>query len=336
MQAVDRTDTIHLNGNVRLSEWSWYNCDIMSAQHHYVSKFHLRQFLDPDSLSQRDPWLWQGRIADGVVKRRAPKNVGTKSLLFDGPGGLADRNATLESFLANEVEGPAAAAIREVCRQPYGSGFEMPPALMRYLGWAAARNLPMQQLFSDWARAGWTNPDQMLVEPPPEGLLGAIDSKRAIAMTHSTFGARVFPWDANLTVLAKEGWILDYNDSAGFLESVHIQAYYFQVRFFPRFHWFALHAPDGEFFVIADRAVGWAADGYIDAPPSCLRHPSAFVLAPLSRSLVIVGRHTTDSWNVTPSQVNALIALWAQEWIAGPTQFTVEAALDARRRASSV
>ena len=63
----------------------------MGAQHHYVSKFHLRQFLDPELLSQKDPWLWQGFVPDGPVKRRAPQNVGTRPLMFDGPGGLADR-----------------------------------------------------------------------------------------------------------------------------------------------------------------------------------------------------------------------------------------------------
>jgi hypothetical protein len=94
----------------------------MSAQHHYVSQFHLRQFLDIDSLDHRDPWLWQGWIADGAVKRRAPKNVGAERLLFDGPGGLRDRRATLESFLAQEVEAPAAEAMRELCGRAPGDG----------------------------------------------------------------------------------------------------------------------------------------------------------------------------------------------------------------------
>ncbi|MGH6912070.1 MAG: DUF4238 domain-containing protein, partial [Phenylobacterium sp.] len=58
----------------------------MSAQHHYVSQFHLRQFTDPDSLALKDPWLWVGSVPNGPIKRRAPKNVGTKTLMFDGPG----------------------------------------------------------------------------------------------------------------------------------------------------------------------------------------------------------------------------------------------------------
>ncbi len=278
----------------------------------------------------RDRWLWQGFVPDGPVKRRAPKNVGTANLMFDGPGGLADRDATLESFLAHEVEGPAAEAMREVCRWPSGSEVELPPALTRYLAWAAARSLPMQTLEAFWAETGFGRADEV-AEPPPEGLLKASESQRDVQMLHPTLGCRLFPTGSDFERARAEGWFPDMRERMNFLESVHIQAYYFQVRFFPRFKWFTLHAPKGEFFVIADRAVGWAADGYIDAPPSCLRHPSAYVLAPISRSLVVVARHTKEKWQVTTRRINALIACWALDWIAGPTQATVESALEARR-----
>lgn len=244
----------------------------VSAQHHYVSKFHLRQFLDPDSLSQKDPWLWQGFLPHGPIKRRAPKNVGTKSLMFDGPGGLADRESTLESFLANEVEGPAAEAMREICSRQGGSGGAIPPALTRYLAWAAARSLPMRELFNNWASAGLADPDREMIEPPPDGLMAASDPKRDVRMVHPTLGARTFPHGVDLNASVRDGWTPDYNDPANFLESVHIQAYYFQARFFPRLRWFMLRPPEGEFFVLADRAVVWAANGFVDAPPSCLRN----------------------------------------------------------------
>ena len=252
--------------------------------------------------------------------------------MFGGPGGLADRDATLESFLADEVEGPAAEATREVCRWPSGSGGELPPALTRYLAWAAARSLPMQTLEHSWAEKGFGGAEQV-VEPPPEGLLKASESQRDVQMLHPKLGCRVFPAGSDFERAVAAGWLPDMRDPMNFLESVHIQAYYFQVRFFPRFKWFTLHAPDGEFFVIADRAVGWAADGYIDAPPSCLRHPSAYVLAPISRSLLLVGKYTKEKWQVTTRRINALIACWAHDWIAGPTQATVESALEARRLA---
>jgi hypothetical protein len=190
----------------------------------------------------------------------------------------------------------------------------------------------MRRLFSGWAAVHRDASEVQVVEPPLE-FLTTTCPQRAVAMVHSTLGSRRFPSDADFGVLAEEGWIPDFNDRDNFLEMVHSQAHYFQRRFFPRFRWFTLHAPAGEFFVIADRAVGWAADGYVDAPPSCLRDPSAYVLAPLSSTIVLVGRHTTDPWRVTPAQVNAVISVWAHDWIAGPTRRTVEAALAARRAA---
>jgi hypothetical protein len=291
----------------------------------------LRQFLDPDSLSKKDPWLWQGFVPDGPVKRRAPKNIGTRPLLFDGPGGLADRESSLESFLANEVEGLAAQAIREVCLRPHGSDIVLQTALMRYLAWAAARCLPMQQLFREWVAAGLADRDHRMAEPPPEGLINATDPQRDIRMVHPTLGTRKFAHGSNLDAAIRDGWKPDYDDPANFLESVHIQAYYFQARFFPRLRWSALRAPDSEFSVMADRAIGWAADGYVNAPPSYLRDPSAYVLAPISRNLVLVGRHQTEPWRVTPAQVNAVIAVWAHEWIVGPTEQVVTDAIAARR-----
>ncbi|HET6250250.1 MAG TPA: DUF4238 domain-containing protein [Tepidisphaeraceae bacterium] len=304
----------------------------MSAKHHYVSQFHLRHFVDPNSTSKKDPWLWQGWIPDGPVKRCAPKNMGWKRGMFDGPGALLDRDATLESFLSNEVEGPAATAMRALSLRLPGTGGELPIALTRYLAWAAARSLPMQTLGNFWGEKGFGR-NGAVAEPPPKGLLNAVRLPRDVAMRHPTLGRRVFPPGSEMDQAIIDGWHPDMSERANFLEGVHIQAYYFQARFFPRFKWFALHAPKGEFFVIADRAVGWAADGYIDAPPSCLRDPSAYVLAPITKSLVLVGRHKTNAWHVAPSQVNAVVASWAHEWIAGPTRDTVEAALDARRRA---
>ena len=82
----------------------------MSKQHH-VSRFHLSGFCDPAGVGTRNPWLWIGSTADQSVRRRSPKNVGTVPGMFDGPGGFSDASASLEMFLANEVEGPAATTL---------------------------------------------------------------------------------------------------------------------------------------------------------------------------------------------------------------------------------
>ncbi len=305
----------------------------MTAQHHYISQFHLKQFTDPDSLSLKDPWLWIGSVSEGVVYRRAPKKVATKRELFDHPGCFADRDRSVECFLANEVEGPASVAMREMCSRAPGSGGDIRPELSRYLAWAAARSLPMQTLFADWASTYRGLKDAVLAESPPDGLLQAKEIHEDHALAHAVHGKQVFPASSDFDALVADGWYPDPTDPATFAQMVHVQAYYFQVRFFPRLKWFMLHAPPEDFFVIADRAVGWVADTVINAPPSALRDPSAYVLAPLSRNLVLVGRHDDSPWSVTPQQVNAVVACWSSEWIAGPTESTVAAALEARRRA---
>jgi hypothetical protein len=251
--------------------------------------------------------------------------------MFDGRGGLSDEDAKLENFLANQVEGPAAAELGKLCDHPPRGIDALPPAVSRYLAWAAARSLPMQALENWWGENGFGQHSE-IVEPPPDGMLETAELQRDVQMIHPTFGRRLFSAGSDLGQASNEGWFPDMRDRTNFLESVHIQAYYFQVRFFPRFKWFALHAPPEAFFIIADRPVGWIADGYIDAPPSSLRHPSAYVLAPVCRNLCLVGRHSTEPWLVTPAQVNTVIATWAQEWIAGPAEATVRTALEDRQR----
>ena len=137
------------------------------SRDHYVSRFHLREFCDPTSLHTPDPWLWIGTFSDSSVKRRSPRNVGTVAELFAGPGGLADDSeTTIEEFLANQVESPAAFALRALSAG--ASNRELPPALMRYLAWAASRSLPMQRLHGQWAERFGAR--LATVEAPPDGL----------------------------------------------------------------------------------------------------------------------------------------------------------------------
>lgn len=111
------------------------------------------------------------------------------------------------------------------------------------------------------------------------------------------------------------------------LEMLHLQAWYFQVRHFPRLSWIRLDAPAGEWFITSDRGVAWLADGYADTPPAALRHATVQVVAPLTRRIALVGRHETSKLEVTPRQVNRLVAFAASNWVAGPTSDTVEKAL---------
>lgn len=115
------------------------------------------------------------------------------------------------------------------------------------------------------------------------------------------------------------------------LEAMHMQAWYFQVRHFPRLKWSRLDCPGGEHFVTSDRAVTWLADGFADTPPTALRHPTAEVVAPLTRKTVLVGRHSAAPLSVKPREVNRFVAFTASEWVAGPTRRVVEQAMIDRR-----
>lgn len=169
-----------------------------------------------------------------------------------------------------------------------------------------------------------------LVEPPPEGLMATLARSRPIKLTHPMLGERLVSEAEDASSFLESGWIPDLTERANFLEGVHIQAYYFQVRWFPRLQWFSLRAPVGTFFIIGDRPVGWGVPECLDAPPSCLRDRDAFLIAPLGRSLALIGRNNPEPWSVTPSDINSMLASWAQEWIAGPSKDTVADAIHRR------
>jgi hypothetical protein len=149
-------------------------------------------------------------------------------------------------------------------------------------------------------------------------------------LIHPTLGVRTISETEDPTALFDAGWLPDPTERANFLEGVHIRAYYFQTRWFPRLRWFTLRPPVGSFFVIGDRPVGWGVPDCLDAPPACLRDPSAFLIAPLGRSLALIGRNRPQAWSVTPEQVNAVLAAWSHKWIAGPTHSSVAEAIRQR------
>jgi hypothetical protein len=188
----------------------------------------------------------------------------------------------------------------------------------------------MQKLGIEWCgQLGQSINDETL-EPPPPGLNEASVLDRPVALVEQGSGRRIISEGDQTERLLDDGWIPDLTDRDNFLEGAHIQAYYFQVRWFPRLKWFTLRPPAGEFFVIGDRPVGWGLPDCLDAPPSCLRDPSAFLIAPISSGLALVGKNRLESWSVTPRQVNSILATWSQEWIAGSTKQVVLAALHDR------
>jgi len=166
-----------------------------------------------------------------------------------------------------------------------------------------------------------------VIEPPPDGFDGITERVRSHCLEDPDTGERHEVTDLeDFAARCRRGWkwVLRNDD---LLESLHMQAWYFQVRHFPRLSWVRLDAPAGEWFITSDRGVAWIANGYADTPPAALRDPTAEVVAPLTKGIVFVGRHGSKELRVTPREVNRFVACAASGWVAGPTRGVVEQAI---------
>lgn len=302
----------------------------MGDRHHYVPQFHLKGFADPSSTASPDPWLWIADCADGEIRRRAPKNLGWERDLYAVPGAFSSADARLEEYLAQKIEAPAAAALRVFSKGPAGSRGSIPGELMRYLSWAAARTPAMRNLYQGWIDSD-IHADAPVAEAPIAWLKSATDRYRLHWMEHEIHGFRDDARPEDVAQLKAEGWRLLVN-AEDFGELLHVQAQYFHDRFFPRLHWLILDAPDKEHFIIGDRPVVWGFAGAIDVPPAALRHPAAQLVAPLTRSLALVGFNPASEspTAIKVQDINRAVSIGAQDWIAGPTKPTVLAALKLR------
>lgn len=302
----------------------------MGSRHHYVSQFHLRGFTDPEVAKPQEPWLWVADCATGSIQRRAPKNLAWSNDVFAGPGGLADRDSSLEAFLATHVEGPAAFTLRAFASRPQGERSAVPAEVGRYLAWAAARSVSMRQLYQDWIDELPDVTDAVFVEPPPSGFEQMAPVTRLHRMEHPVLGIREV-MSEEVDLLRRQGWrfLVGKDD---FLELVHLQAWYFQVRFFPRLRWIILDAPPSRYFVLGDRPVVWGFDGAVDSQPRALRHPDVQLVATLTRSLALFAHHASvpPPGAISYQDVNRILAAAAQDWIAGPTRDVVAEALSAQ------
>jgi len=301
----------------------------MAIRAHTVPRFYLSGFAAPESEVTPDPFVWLGSLTTGEIKRRSPKNISIARGLYDGPGGFDDPSRSIEAHLS-KIETAASSAIRAfVATEPH-EGANPPPEIWRFLAWQAARTPGWMELVQEWVNDWDPNTTTQVVEPPPEGLDNIKDKIRTYCVEDPRSGQRQEVGDLEeLRAYRKRGWkwVLRSDDQ---LELMHMQAWYFQIRHFPRLSWVRLNTPDDEWFITSDRAVAWLADGFADTPPSALRHPTTQVVAALTRKTVLVGRHGTKRLQVTPREVNRFIASAASGWVAGPTRGVVEQAIQDR------
>jgi hypothetical protein len=270
-----------------------------------------------------------GDLATGETKKRSPKNISIARGFYDGPGGLTDPESSLEAHLS-QIEAAAAAAIRRFVATPTLGGASPPAEVWRFLAWQAARTPGwidvVQAAVDKWDPSS----ELKTVEPPPVGFDHIAERNRSYCVEDPRTGARNEAQNAiELVEFRKRGWrwVLRSTDQ---LEMIHVQAWYFQVRHFPRLSWVRLDSPPGDWFVTSDRGVTWLAGGLTNTPPAALRDSTAQVFAPLTRKTMLVGRNTVEKFSVTAREVNACIARTASTWIAGPTEEVVKLALTDR------
>jgi hypothetical protein len=298
----------------------------VSQRQHYVSRFHLAHFVDLAVAAGYEPFLWVGVVRTNVVRRRSPHNIGWERGLYpDGPGSNA---LALETHLAQEVERDAARALAARASNDLGLT-DLPSPIGRYLAWAAARSAPMRDLYVRWIRS---SSDGEVVEAPPEGFNDITMSTRGLRFDNYATGESLIVDDVDYgTELINSGWTWDVS-AEDFEEIVRLQAWYLQVRFFPRLKWHVLRPPNGGSFVIADRPVVWGFANDVTVPPSMLRHHGVQLFAPLTRSLALFAHHadapTPD--RILPSDVNRAMATAATDWIAGASEAVVREAIQLR------
>lgn len=302
----------------------------MATRAHTVSRFYLQGFMAPEPDRRREPFVWVGRFKTGEIVRKSPKNLSISPGLYDGRGGLAHPDASLESHLQG-IESAASGAINRFVAIAPEQGGTLPPEISRFLAWQAARTPGWMDLVQKWANALPIGLESELAEPPPEALANIQDAARPLCLEDPTTGERRHVVNAReFAAYRSQGWkwVFQRDDH---LEALHLQAWYFQVRHFPRLAWVKLTAPVEDSFIASDRGVAWLVDGFADTPPAALRHPTAQVVAPLTKKVALVGRHGRNSLHITPREVNRLVAFAASEWVAGASKEIVEQALADRQ-----
>jgi hypothetical protein len=299
--------------------WQSRTLGRMGTRAHTVPRFYLDFFADPETAPSQRAALWVCDLASGKIKRRAAKNLSIHRGVYDGPGGLTPGRGTIEQHLSR-IESDAANAIRDWVALPQGSRSDPPVEITRFVAWLAARTLPMREMYERWFGA---------VLPSVVSELTALPEARDTRFTmEDSSGNSVEATLAQVVALRSGGWRIRLSDDQ-FQQILHLQAWAFQTKHFAKMSWGLMDAPAGHSFITSARPVVWTTDALGGlAPPGDLGEESAVVVAPLTRTVALVGHNTSGSrFRALPvREVNRYIARLAGSWIAGPTRDAVACA----------
>jgi hypothetical protein len=95
----------------------------------------------------------------------------------------------------------------------------------------------------------------------------------------------------------------------------------------PAMRWFSCQAIPGSSFITGDRPFGWLGDSM---RPWDLRHPSAFLVAPMTPGFAFYAQHAKEPRPVSAGLINHMVACLADEWIVGSSRAVVEHSLQYR------
>ena len=290
------------------------------AEHHYVPKFYLKKFCDPNTPEGQEPYVWVAPKSGGEWKRRAPKNTGFETDLYSVTTKDEKKSDEIEKLLS-AVESRVARLYRDRLDR-----FEMPTTederviLTEFVALFVAR--------SPFARTTLTQmADQMggmfrkMLASRPEVLernMREFAEKKGEELKISTEDM----------VRAIRGDTVKWNVNQEFITQLSMtQLTKFSEVIF-NMNWRFLVAPYGEYFVTTDSPAYWQD---LTPRPAFFRgHGLAMtnveVVLPLSRKLCFLARWERSSGVMvaTVGQVREIInrtIAWSIQEVFSPHPF---------------
>lgn len=126
---------------------------------HYVPRFYLKQWCDPNVPHGQEPYVWVFSKEGGEGKSRSPQNIFCKNDLYTRLLPDGKRDLTLENYLSR-IEGKFKEIIEKICNKIILSGSDI-----FYLYWFVAFQLFRTPSFGDCQQAM----EEMLVEMDQNG-----------------------------------------------------------------------------------------------------------------------------------------------------------------------